>query len=157
MKRKIYTADEEMGYEVIYMILFTVLWYSGMVKIIFDKGLSMSVVPFLLAGILPLAQAVNMVRKASCYRNFHKKCMQESCPRQGRIVNIRRKESTEERTGQRGTRRYRRILYYLVVEMINPENGIAMRITSEAYRIPCRNILRLPVCRYTRTARDGNM
>ncbi|EDS08287.1 hypothetical protein CLOSCI_00598 [[Clostridium] scindens ATCC 35704] len=48
---------------------------------------------FLAAGLIPPIQVFRMVQKATYFRNFHRQCMNESQPRQGRIVNITSKVS----------------------------------------------------------------
>lgn len=106
MKRKIRTADEEMG-NVLYIVLFSTLWYVSIINTIIKTGFHTSLLIFLLAGLLPLMQTAHTIRKTLYYRRLHEQCVRESRPERGRIINITREYSDEYNGNHR-----RRSTYY---------------------------------------------
>ena len=139
MRKKIRTADEEMR-NVGYLILFSILWYSQILSSIARDGFHTTLLIFLAAGLKPLIQVFRMIQKAMYFRNFHRQCVNESRPQQGRIVKITR----EYYDDYQESRRYRRTYYFLIVETVDPETGIANTIKSEPYRIPVYKYLGSP-------------
>lgn len=139
MRKKIYTADEEFG-NVYYLIFFLLIWYYLLFQNVIRTGFQLFLVPFFLAGVLILYQIFRTIQKALYFRSFHRKCMEESIPVQGRIVNVVR-EYYDEYTSRR---RQRSIYYFLIVEIIDPETGVVNRIKSDAYRIPVYKYLAAP-------------
>lgn len=139
MRKKIRTADEEMG-NIGFLIFFTVLWYSGILSGIFRDGFDTTLLLFLAVGLMVPIQAVRMIQKAVYFRNFHRQCMNEGHPQQGRIVNITR----EYYDDYENNRRNRRTYYFLIVEIVDPETGIYNTIKSEPYRIPIYKYLASP-------------
>lgn len=138
-KRKIHTADEEFR-GVAYIVLFTLIWYAGLGRSIWESGMNSSMLLFLAAGLLAPVQAVRILRKGIYYRRFAREVKSYARPRQGRIVNIVREMQTEYTTKRRRQFYY----YYLIVEVTDPETGLPSRIRSEAYRIPIYKYLATP-------------
>lgn len=134
-KRKIHTANEEFG-GVGYTLLFSLIWYTLLLRIILQNGFSSSYLIFLIAGLMPLYQGSQVIRRAIYYRRFARRVKSYAQPRQGTIVGLTRKP--EIRNSGRRTRCIN--LYYLDVEIYDPQTGRFTRITSEPYRIQ--------ICRY---------
>ena len=67
MKRKIRPAEEEMG-NVVFLILFVILWYSSLIGSFLTGGTHTAALLFFVAGLLPVYTAVTMIRKALFYR-----------------------------------------------------------------------------------------
>lgn len=138
-KRKLYTANEEFR-GVTYSVLFTCIWFAGIIRFILHSGWDGTMLLFLLAGFALMIQTGRMIQKAMYYRRFAREVKANSRPMRGRIVNIM-KQMQREYDGQRITRcNY----YYIIVEITNPENGTSMRIRSEPYRIPVYKYLAEP-------------
>ncbi len=154
MRKKIYTADEEMR-GVPELVIFAAVWYFTLIQNILAGGFHSSLLIFLVGGIFVPVQAVRTVQKALYYRKFHAQCMRDSYPMQGRIVNITREYYYEYDAKNRSRRT---TCYFLIIEIVNPDMGIVQTVKSEAYRIPIykSNIWDLHMFRYIQTKRDGS-
>ena len=59
MKRKIRPAEEEMG-NVVFLILFVILWYSSLIGSLLTGGIHTTALLFFVAGLLPVYTAVTI-------------------------------------------------------------------------------------------------
>lgn len=134
-KRKLHTAEEEFR-GAWYSLLFSLIWYAGLLRMIFQNSFSSEYLFFLLAGLIPLHQGVRVIQRGLRYRRYARRVKSFAQPRQGTIVGLTRKP--EIRNSGRHTRCIN--LLYLDVEIYDPQTGRSTRITSEPYRIP--------ICRY---------
>ncbi len=139
MRRVIRPAEEEMG-GVITTVLFSVVWYSALCGTIFRGGFQITLLLFLVAGLLPLCQAVNIARRAFFYRKQRADAIALGDRRNGRIVGITRQDVPYYSSDDHGRLRYRRY-YFLEVEMTDPDTGISSRIQSQGYRRPIHRYL----------------
>ena len=142
VKKKIWTAEEEMR-GVPYLIIFSVVWYVLLINMIISGGFHSSLLIFFLAGVMPVYQTVRVIRTAVSARRFHRQCMQENRPQQGRIVNITREY--QYGGSNSGSTRGRIIYYYLTVEITDPVTGMVQTVKSAPYRVPLHRYLSSPV------------
>ena len=139
MRRVIRPAEEEMG-GIVSTVLFSVVWYSALCGTIFRVGFQLSMLLFLVAGLLPLCQAVNIARRAFFYRKQRADAIALGDRKNGRIVGITRQDVPYYSSDDHGRLRYRRY-YFLEVEMTDPDTGISSRIQSQGYRRPIHRYL----------------
>lgn len=139
MKRVIRPAEEEMG-GILPTLLFSALWYSTICGNILRSGFQTGLLLFLVAGLLPLHQAVTGIRRAFFYRRQRSDAIAHGDASHGRIVGITRQDVPYYSTGKHRQLRYRRY-YYLEVEMTDPDTGISSRIQSQGYRRPIHRYL----------------
>ena len=139
MRRVIRPAEEEMG-GVVSTVLFSVVWYSALCGTIFRVGFQLSMLLFLVAGLLPLCQAVNIARRAFFYRKQRADAIALGDRKNGRIVGTTRQDVPYYSSDDHGRLRYRRY-YFLEVEMTDPDTGISSRIQSQGYRRPIHRYL----------------
>lgn len=141
MHRKIWTKDESFS-GVASEILFVILWYSTLLKPVIGRGSqgSMSMFPFLIAGLMPLYMAIRKIRQAVYYRGLHKKYMR-GMPRKGKIINCQKRYYQE-----RGSKGHisNRADYILVVEVYDNETFLPTQIQSEPYSWPVYKVLAAP-------------
>ena len=139
MRRVIRPAEEEMG-GVLSTALFSAVWYCAICGTILKSGFQISLLLFLVAGLLPLCQAVNIVRRALFYRKQRTDAIAFGNRCRGRIVGVTRQDVPYYLSGEHRRLRYRRY-YYLEVEMTDPDTGISTRIRSQGYRRPVHRYL----------------
>ena len=139
MRRVIRPAEEEMG-GVLWTALFSAVWYCAICGSILKSGFQISLLLFLVAGLLPLCQAVNIVRRALFYRKQRTDAIAFGNRCRGRIVGVTRQDVPYYSSGEHRRLRYRRY-YYLEVEMTDPDTGISTRIRSQGYRRPVHRYL----------------
>lgn len=141
MHRKIRTKDETAS-GAVYMILFVIIWYSNLLKGVFGGGVQniRAVLPFLVAGLLPVYTAWRLIHRAAYYRRLHRQYMQTS-PRKGRIVNCQKRYFQE--TAARGRTRTR-AEYILIIEVYDSAAFQPVQIQSEAYAWPVYRVLASP-------------
>ncbi len=138
-RRIIRPAEEEIG-NLLPIILFVVLWYSGLGSIIINQGFQASLLIFLAAGLLPLIQISTNIRRALFYRRQRSAAVALGHAAEGRIMSVTR-ETVSDTSGRHNSVRYRRY-YYLTVEMIDPYTGASTTIRSQGYRLPIHRYLR---------------
>ena len=138
-RRIIRPAEEEIG-NLLPIILFVVLWYSGLGSIIINQGFQASLLIFLAAGLLPLIQISTNIRRALFYRRQRSAAVALGHAAEGRIMSVTR-ETVSDTPGRHNSVRYRRY-YYLTVEMIDPYTGASTTIRSQGYRLPIHRYLR---------------
>ncbi len=138
-RRIIRPAEEEIG-NLLPIILFVVLWYSGLSSIIINQGFQASLLIFLAAGLLPLIQISTNIRRALFYRRQRSAAVALGHAAEGRIMSVTR-ETVSDTSGRHNSVRYRRY-YYLTVEMIDPYTGASTTIRSQGYRLPIHRYLR---------------
>lgn len=139
MHKKIRTANEEIG-NVVFLILFTIVWYAGLLGNILREGFQPFILIFLAAGLLLPFQAVHMVQKAVYYRRLHAQCVEAGHPQKGKIVNIVREYYVDSNSRNRQYITY----YFLIIEVFNSNTGVSQRIKSAPYRIPLHKYLGAP-------------
>lgn len=139
IRRRIRPAEEEIG-NLLPIILFVVLWYSGLSSIIINQGFQASLLIFLAAGLLPLIQISTNIRRALFYRRQRSAAVALGHAAEGRIMSVTR-ETVSDTSGRHNSVRYRRY-YYLTVEMIDPYTGASTTIRSQGYRLPIHRYLR---------------
>lgn len=140
MRRKIRTADEEMN-GAAGLLLFSIVWYAIIIKNMLANGFHSSMLILLIGGLLAPAQGIRMVQRALYFRRLHEQCIQGERPERGRIVNVTREYHDRYDSDRR---RHRITYYFLTVELISPETGVAYTIKSDAYRIPVHKYLSSP-------------
>ncbi len=121
MKRKIRPAEEEIG-NIAFIVLFVILWYSGLLGTIAAGGIRVTVLLFLVAGLLPVYSAVTMVRRALFYRKQRADAIAYGQSQPGRIQGIVRQD-VPYYSGKNRTLRYHRY-YYLKVDITDPVTGV---------------------------------
>lgn len=138
-KKTIKTAQEEMT-GIVPMLLFSVLWYVILIRMIVHAGigrlLNTGGIVYLLfaaAGLMPIYTAIQKVRKAMYYRKLRKQTVAHGRKAHGRIVNVIQR--TETLPSSRGRARMR-TLYFLSVEITDSETGAVYQIESDAYSKP---------------------
>ena len=147
MHKSIYTVDEDL-YGVSYMICFAVIWYAAIFRFTLASGFQAGLLLFYAAGLLLLYQICRKFQKAFYYRRFHRQCMQESVPQQGRIINIVREYYDDYYDDSDGRRRRRQTFYFLIIEMIDAQTGAVQTIKSEPYRLPLYKYIGSPYVKF---------
>lgn len=142
MKRVIRPAEEEIG-NVIPNILFSILWYCSIGGIILRGGFQLMLLIFLIAGILPVYQAVNSIRRALFYRKERARAIALGNVAYGTITGVTRQDVPYYTSGEHRHLRYQRY-YYLSIQMTNPLTGISSEIQSQGYRKPIHRYLSSP-------------
>lgn len=142
MKRVIRPAEEEIG-NVIPLILFGILWYCTIGGIIIRGGFQFPLLIFLIAGMLPLIQAVNSIRRALFYRRQRAKAIALGSAAYGTITGVTRQDVPYYTSGKHRHLRYRRY-YYLTVQMTDPVTGMSSEIRSQGYLKPIHRYLGSP-------------
>lgn len=145
MKRVIRPAEEEIG-NVIPLILFSILWYCSIGGIIIRSGFQFPLLIFLIAGILPVFQAVNTIRRALFYRRQRADAIAFGDAAYGTITGVTRQDVPYYTSGKHRHLRYRRY-YYLTVQMTDPVTGISSEIRSQGYLKPIHRYLSSPQVR----------
>lgn len=120
---------------------FIILWYSTILSSILRAGFRTEYLIFIVAGLLPVYMVIQLARSAYFYRQERKEAIRLGNVKPGRITNVVRKTETYE-SSRRG-RQYRHY-YYLTVEILNPDTGIANEFESQAYRVPVHRYLSSP-------------
>lgn len=138
MHKKIWTVNEEIG-SVVYLILFTILWYAGLLGYILRVGYRSFILIFLAVGLMFPYRAVCMAKKAVYYRKLHAQCVQNGHPQNGKIVNI-----VCEYYGALYEQERRNFYCFLIIKVFDSNIGISHRIKSEPYRIPLHKYLGSP-------------
>lgn len=142
MKRNIRPAEEEIG-NIIPVFLFCILWYGILAKMILQNSFQSAMLLFLAAGLLPLYQTVNSVRRAFFYRKERKKAVEYGNVCYGTINGVTRRDVPYPVSGNHRRLRYQRF-YYFSVKMTNPSTGASTVIESQGYRRPIHRYLRSP-------------
>ena len=91
MKRVIRPAEEEIG-NVVPGILFSIFWYCSIGGIILRGGFQLMLVIFLIAGILPVFQAVTSIRRALFYRKQRAEAIALGNATYGTITGVTRQD-----------------------------------------------------------------
>lgn len=138
MKKRFWTAEEEIT-AAPGMFLFTVLWYSMLLRTVAGGGFQPMLIPFLAAGLLPLYSAVNEIRRAMFYRKQRADAIAYHHGETGRIRGVIR-EDVPYYSGKNRTLRYRRN-YRLQVDLMDPTTGTIHTIESNGYRKPVHRYL----------------
>lgn len=138
MRRKIKPAEEEFG-NIIYTILFSVVWYSVVLASIVSGGFSPFMMIFLVGGLILPYTAVSNMRRALFYRRQRAEAIALGHMTPGRITGIARQD-VPYTTGEHHTLRYRRY-YFLKVEICDPVTGVSNTIQSQGYRKPIHRYL----------------
>lgn len=125
-------------------MLFIILWYSTIAGEILRGKFNTNYLIFLVAGLLPVFSLIRFSQSAYSYRQQRREAIRLGNASPGRIINVIRK--TESQGDGRNNRTYMHY-YYLTVEIMNPETGIAMEFESSAYRIPVHRYLASPYVR----------
>ena len=107
MKRVIRPAEEEIG-NVIPNILFSILWYCSIGGIILRGGFQLMLLIFLIAGILPVYQAVNSIRRALFYRKERARAIALGNVTYGTITGVTRQDVPYYTSGEHRHLRYQR-------------------------------------------------
>lgn len=137
--RKIRTKRESMP-GVPYAILFSVIWYSGLLRSVMSGQAIGGLLLFFIAGLLPLTVAFQQIKGAMHFRNLHKQAMKRT-PRKGKIINCQK--SYYQERGRRG-RIYTKAEYILIIELENEGEYSPLQIQSEPYEWPIYRVLRSP-------------
>lgn len=138
MKKRFRTAEEEITAAPL-MILFSVLWYSTLLRSVAGGGFQPMLIPFLAAGLLPLYTAANEIRRAMFYRKQRADAIAYNHWEIGRIRGIIR-EDVPYYSGKNRTLRYRRN-YCLQVDLMDPATGTVHTVESKGYRKPVHRYL----------------
>ena len=138
-RRNIRPAEEEIG-TVLPVILFSAIWYGSLGSLIFRSGFEISLLLFLIAGILLPYQAVTNIRRALFYRKQRADAIALGRAAAGRITSVTR-QSVPCSSGRHGSTRYR-TYYFPNVEMSDPVTGAIVTIQSQGYRLPIHRYLR---------------
>lgn len=138
MRKKFRPADEEIG-PILPLLLFPVLWYSALFRGIAGSGFQVMLVPFLVAGLLPVYSEVNEIRRAMFYRKQRADAVAWGHWEIGRIRGIIRKD-VPYYSGKNHRLRYRRS-YCLQVEITDPDTGAVHTVESGGYRFPVHRYL----------------
>ncbi len=136
-KKKIRPASQQMG-GVVYSILFSLVWYATLLRVILAGGFQFFLILFLLAGLLPLEMAVRQMHRALRARQTHRRALEEIPPLPGTIVSIQRAAVPVSRSRGRVSYTWQ---YTLQVEFWEPGASAPRQITSEPYRMPVQNYL----------------
>lgn len=142
MRRKIYTVDEEMN-GTAFQLLFMLIWYLGIFRMILGSGFTPGFLIFLLGGLMIPYQVFRRIQKALYHRKLHAQIMQESAPQQGRIVNVTREYYLDENSSSRNRRQI--TYYYLMIEVVDAYTGVMQTIKSDPYRLPVYRYLASPL------------
>ncbi len=138
IRHRIRPAEEEIG-NLLPILLFVILWHSGLGSIIINRGFQTSLVIFLAAGLLPLVQMSANIRRAFFYHRQRAAAIALGHAAEGRIMNVTR-QTVSDTSGRHNSVRYRKY-YYLTVEMTDPYTGASTTIQSQAYRVPVHRYL----------------
>lgn len=138
MQKKFRTAKEEIG-AVPTLFLFTAVWYSALFRGMAGAGFQPMLIPFCVAGLLPLYTAANEIRRAMFYRKQRADAIAYGHSQVGRICGVTRKDIPYY-SGKNRTLRYRRN-YCLQVDLMDPATGAVHTIESEGYRKPVHRYL----------------
>ena len=95
---------------------------------------------FLAAGLLPVYQAVNSIRRAFFYRRQRAAAIALGRAADGRITEVVRQYVSYEDESHRRRVQYRRY-YFLRVEVMDPFTGATHMILSQGYRRPVHRYL----------------
>ena len=137
MKRKIRPASEELGIQ-FELILVSLLWYGTLVTQIIERGFQMSIVIFLMAGLIPIVSMVEGTKRALFYRRERANALSLGRVQTGNITGVSRKNVPIET--KKGRQRYK-AYYFLTVEIVNPQNGAVSQFLSDAYAKPIHKYL----------------
>lgn len=138
MKRKIRPAEEEMG-NVVFLILFVIMWYSSLIGSFLTGGTHTTALLFFVAGLLPVYTAVTMIRKVLFYRRQRAEAIAYGSSQLGWIRSVVRQDVPYQ-SGKNNSLRYHRY-YYLQVDITDPVTGVVNTITSQGYRKPIHRYL----------------
>lgn len=138
MKRKLRPVEEEVE-NFMPMILFEIVWYVSLIRqLILTRN--MSVMFFLVVGLMPAYTLYMNIQSAIFYRQKRKEAIAYHDVCHGRIVGV-----TQEIETRPTKRRYATIKRYcLTVELISPVTGAAYEIKSEPYRLPLHHYISSP-------------
>lgn len=142
MKRMIRPAEEEFG-GIIPVILFSILWYCTIGGIIIQGGFQLPLLIFLIAGILPVFQSINNIRRALFYRRQRADAIALGNAAYGTITGVTRQDVPYYTSGEHRRLRYRRY-YYLTVQMTDSMTGMSSEIRSQGYLKPIHRYLSSP-------------
>lgn len=137
--RRIRTKRESMP-GVPYTILFSLIWYSGLLRSVMNGQAIGELLLFFIAGLLPLTFTFQQIKRAMYFRKLHKQAMQRT-PRKGKIVNCQK--SYYQERGRRG-RIYTKAEYILIIEIQNEGEYSPVQIQSEPYEWPIYRVLSSP-------------
>lgn len=140
MKRLIRPAEEEIG-NIAPTILFVILWYVSISSIIIRNGFQLSLLIFLIAGVLPLSQSINSIRRALFYRRQRSDAIALGNAAYGTITGVTRQDVPYYTSGEHSRIHYRRY-YFLNVQMTDPVTGMSSEIQSQGYRKPIHRYIR---------------
>ncbi len=136
-QKKIRPASHELG-GVAYSLVFSLVWYASLLRIILAGGFQFILILFLLVGLLPLEMAVRQMHRAFRARRAHQRALEEITPLPGTIVSIQRAAVPVSRSRGRVSYTWQ---YSLLVEFWEPGAAAPRQITSEPYRMPVPNYL----------------
>lgn len=142
MKRSIRPAEEEIG-NIFPLILFSILWYTLIGNTIISGSFQPMLLMFLVAGLLPLYQIFNNIRRAFFYRRQRSEAIALGNVSHGTITGVTRQDIPSYTSGRRRNLQYRRY-YFLNVQMTDPFTGISSEIQSQGYRKPIHRYLSSP-------------
>lgn len=116
------------------------MWYSATGAILTQNGFQTILILFLAAGLLPVYQAVNSIRRAFFYRRQRAAAIALGRAADGRITEVVRQYVSYEDESHRRRVQYRRY-YFLRVEVMDPFTGATHMILSQGYRRPVHRYL----------------
>lgn len=141
LKRKLYTANEEIGFKVVPIVIFVGVWYGFLIQSFRADGFIAGLIPHYIAGLAVAFFAGKNVRRALMQRLRHREIMKTVQPLQGRILDIKLEQT------RRGSGKRMRIIswYYLEVQMTDPNTGLVRSIISDPYHFPPQRYLASPM------------
>lgn len=135
MRKKVWTANEEFG-NLRFILLFIILWYSGLIKGMLSSGFQPFLIVFLAAGVVPVYTAALQVRRVLFYRRKRAAAIAWGDCVPGRIVGyMARKQPYYSQSGRGGRIQYRNYYYYQVV-IVEPSTGVENTLQSDGYSRP---------------------
>jgi len=141
LKRKLYTANEEIGFKVVPIVIFVGVWYGFLIQSFRADGFIAGLIPHYIAGLAVAFYTGKNVRRALMQRLRHREIMKTVQPLQGRILDIKLEQT------RRGSGKRMRIIswYYLEVQVTDPDTGLVRNIISDPYHFPPQRYLGSPM------------
>ncbi len=141
LKRKLYTANEEIGFKVIPIVIFVGVWYGFLIQSFRADGFIAGLIPHYIAGLAVAFYTGKNVRRALIQRLRHREIMKTVQPLQGRILDIKLEQT------RRGSGKRMRIIswYYLEVQVMDSNTGLVRSIISDPYHFPPQRYLASPM------------
>ena len=141
LKRKLYTANEEIGFKVVPIVIFVGVWYGFLIRSFIADGFIVGLIPHYIAGLVVAFFTGRNVRRALIQRLRHREIMKTVQPLQGRILDIKLKQTRRD-SGKRV-----RIIswYYLEVQVTDPNTGFVRNVISDPYHFPPQRYLASPI------------